>query len=51
MPGPVKERPMRRGAKPVKARAEAKPAVTRKLPAKDGSRVRDLEKRLAEALE
>ncbi len=42
---------MRRGAKPVKARVEAKPAVAGKPPKNDGSRIRDLEKRLAEALE
>jgi GAF domain-containing protein len=42
---------MRRSAKPAKAKGEAKPAVARKSPRDDGARVRDLEKRLAEALE
>jgi two-component system, NtrC family, sensor kinase len=42
-----KERPMRRGAKPPKA----KPPVTRKSRKDEGSRVHDLEQRLAEALE
>jgi GAF domain-containing protein len=42
---------MRRGAKPAKAKVEAEQAVTRKSLKSDGSRVRDLEKRLAEALE
>ena len=41
---------MRRGPKPVKSK-EAKPPVARKSPKDDGARVRDLEKRLAEALE
>ena len=40
---------MRRGAKPTKPKAGAKSSVARKS-AKEGSRVRDLEKRLAEAL-
>ena len=40
---------MRRGPKPAKSK-EAKPPVARKSPKDDGSRVRDLEKRLAEAL-
>ncbi len=42
---------MRRGAKPAKAKAEAKPPVARKSLKNADSRVRDLEKRLAEALE
>ncbi|MBI3827127.1 MAG: hypothetical protein HY294_14125 [Candidatus Rokubacteria bacterium] len=42
---------MRRGAKPTKPKVEAKPAVARKSPKNEGSRVRDLEKRLAESLE
>ena len=42
---------MRRGAKPAKAKAEAKHPVARKSPRNEGSRVRALEKRLAEALE
>jgi signal transduction histidine kinase len=41
---------MRRGAKPAKAKAEAKPPVARKSLKSADSRVRDLEKRLAEAL-
>ena len=41
---------MRRGAKPTKAKAEAKPPIARKSPKREGSRVQDLEKRLAEAL-
>jgi two-component system, NtrC family, sensor kinase len=41
---------MRRGPKPAKSK-EAKPPVARKSPKADGERVRDLEKRLAEALE
>jgi len=41
---------MRRGPKPAKSR-EAKPPVARKSPKDDGARVRDLEKRLAEALQ
>src|SRR5262249_18181122 len=40
---------MRRGPKPAKSK-EAQPPVARKSP-KDDSRVRDLEKRLAEALQ
>jgi GAF domain-containing protein len=40
---------MGRGPKPAKSR-EAKPPVARKSPKNDGSRVGDLEKRLAEAL-
>src|SRR5262245_4302583 len=42
---------MRRGAKPVKAKVEAKQAITRKSLNSDDSRVRDLKKRLAEALQ
>jgi len=42
---------MRRGGKPAKAKVEAKLPVARKSPKNEGSRVRDLEKRLAEALE
>ncbi len=41
---------MRRGAKPAKAKAEAKPLARKSLKSAD-SRVRNLEKRLAEALE
>ena len=41
---------MSRGVKPTKPKAAAKPSVARKS-AKEGSRVRDLEKRLAESLE
>jgi hypothetical protein len=40
---------MRQGPKPAKSK-EAKPPVGRKSPKSDGARVRDLEKRLAEAL-
>src|SRR5262245_51005130 len=40
---------MRRGPKPAKPK-EAKPPVSRKSPKDDSARVRDLEKRLAEAL-
>ena len=40
---------MRRGAKPAKAKAEAKPPVARKSMKSADSRVRDLEKHLAEA--
>jgi two-component system, NtrC family, sensor kinase len=43
--------PMRRGAKPTKAKVEAKLPVARKLPKSDSARVRDLERRLAEARE
>ena len=42
---------MRRGAKPAKSKVEAKPPIARKSPKTEASRVRDLEKRLAEALE
>jgi GAF domain-containing protein len=41
---------MRRGPKPAKSK-EAKPPVGRKSPPNDGARVRDPEKRLAEALQ
>jgi two-component system, NtrC family, sensor kinase len=41
---------MRRGAKPAKAKVGAKLTVARKSRKNEGSRVRDLEKRLAEAL-
>jgi len=40
---------MRRGQKPAKSR-EAKPPVARKSPKRDGAKLRDLERRLAEAL-
>ena len=40
---------MGRGPKPAKSK-EAKPSVARKSPKNEGSRIRDLEKRLAEAL-
>src|SRR5262245_56338254 len=43
-------RPMRRGPKPAKSKVEPKPIVSRKSRANEDSRVRDLEKRLAEAL-
>jgi two-component system, NtrC family, sensor kinase len=42
---------MRRGATPAKAKIEAKLPATRKSRKNEGARVRDLEKRLAEALE
>ena len=42
---------MRRGAKPAKPKVEAKPPIARKSPKTEVSRVRDLEKRLAEALD
>jgi two-component system, NtrC family, sensor kinase len=42
---------MHQGAKPTKAKVEAKPPVARKSPKSDGAKLRDLEKRLAEALE
>src|SRR5262245_30116251 len=41
---------MRRGAKPGKGKVEAKQTITRKSLNSDGSKVRDLENRLAEAL-
>ena len=45
-----KESPMRRGAKPAKAKVEAKPPA-HKSRKSEGSKLLDLEKRLAEALE
>jgi len=42
---------MRRGAKPAKSKVEAKPPIVRKSQKGEGSRVQDLEKRLAEALD
>jgi signal transduction histidine kinase len=42
---------MRRGAKPRKAKVEAKPPIARKSRKSEGTSVRDLGKRLAEALE
>jgi two-component system, NtrC family, sensor kinase len=42
---------MRRGAKPAKAKVAAKLPIARKSPRNEGSRVHDLEKRLAKALE
>ena len=42
---------MRRSAKPSKAKAQAKPTVVRKSRKNEGSRIGDLETRLAEALE
>ena len=42
---------MRRGSKPAKTKVEAKQAITRKSLKNNASRVRDLEKRLAEVLE
>ena len=42
---------MRRGPKPAKARVEAQHPVTRKSPKNNDATVRELEKRLAEALE
>jgi hypothetical protein len=39
------------GRSPKPAKGKAKPAVARKSPKNDGARVRDLEKRLAEALD
>src|SRR6266487_1046549 len=46
-----KEMTMRRGAKPTKSKAKGKPPAARKSLRNDGSRVRDLERRLAQALE
>src|SRR4029453_6807372 len=46
-----RERPMRRRVNPAKSKVEAKPPVVRKSRTSEGSRVNDLEKRLAEALE
>src|SRR5229473_2855486 len=45
-----KERPMRRGAKPGKAKVEPKRPVARKSLKNERSRVRQLQKRLGEAL-
>jgi GAF domain-containing protein len=42
---------MRRGPKSAKSKGESKPPIARKSPKNEDSRVRDLEKRLAEALE
>src|SRR5262249_12317964 len=42
---------MRRRGKPAKPKVEAKPPAVRPLRKDESSRVRDLEKRLAEALE
>ena len=42
---------MRRGPKPAKSKGDAKPPVPRESPKNEDSRVRDLEKRLAEALQ
>jgi GAF domain-containing protein len=42
---------MRRGPKPAKAKVEAKPPAAPKSRKSEGTRVRDLEKRLAESLE
>jgi GAF domain-containing protein len=44
-----KDRPMRRGTKPAKAKVEAKPRAARNL--RKDERIGDLEKRLAEALD
>src|SRR5262245_15463080 len=41
---------MRQGPKPKKSEAKAKPPVARKSPKDDASRIRGLEKRLAETL-
>jgi GAF domain-containing protein len=46
----VNERPKRRDAKPARGKVQAKGAVSRKLPKNDKARIRDLEKRLADAL-
>src|SRR5712692_4384764 len=46
-----KERPMRRGAKPAKAKVEARLSVARKSPKNEASGRRELEKRLTESLE
>ncbi len=42
---------MRQGAKPAKSKVEAKSPIVRKSRKGEGSRVQDLEKRLAEALD
>ena len=41
---------MRRSPKPAKSKVESKPPLARKPPKDDGTKVRDLEKRLAETL-
>lgn len=41
---------MRRGAKPAKSKLRDKPPIAHKSTKSEGSRVHDLEKRLAEAL-
>jgi two-component system, NtrC family, sensor kinase len=46
-----KEGPRRPSAKPAQAKIEAKLSVSRKAPKNEGARVRDLERRLAEAQE
>src|SRR5262249_52843547 len=46
----VKERPMRRGGKPLKPKVGARPAAGSGSLKKEGSTVRELETRLAEAL-
>src|SRR5216683_2358086 len=51
MPRKGKEMPMRRGAKPAKAKLEVRRPVARKSPTNEASERRDLEKRLAESLE
>src|SRR5262245_29347396 len=50
MGSPGKERPMRRGSKPPKARIEAKRPAARKSSKHEGSMDADLKRRLAEAL-
>jgi GAF domain-containing protein len=45
-----KERPTRRGPKPAKSKVEATSSIIRKSRKREGARVHDLEKRLAEAL-
>jgi signal transduction histidine kinase len=45
-----KERLMGRGQKPAKSKAEGKPSIARKSPKSEDSKVRELEKRLAESL-
>src|SRR5262249_32467106 len=42
---------MRRGPKPAKSKVEPNSSVARKSPKRDGARVRDLEMRLADALD
>jgi ABC transporter substrate binding protein len=41
---------MRRGPKPAKSKVASKPPVARKSPKNEDSRVRDLEKRLADKI-